>query len=133
MIGLSSAAKYVLPGRLSACVEEDVEDGNAAPARGPRRRAEAITPLPRAPNRVRVRSGPPWGMTSEIFFPAPLGDLHASARTCTIASFALCPARLATNEESGLSMENSRREFWTQNPGPGQQRRGELGRCRTAR
>ena len=80
-------------------VEEDVEDGNAAPARGPRRRAEAITPLPRAPNR-RVRSGPPWGMTSEIFFPAPLGDLHASARTCTIASFALCPARLATNEES---------------------------------
>ena len=83
MIGRSSAAKYVLPGRLSVCVDEDAEDGDAAPARGPRRRAEAITPLPRAPNR-RVRSGPPWGMTSEIFFPAPLGDLHASARTCTI-------------------------------------------------
>ena len=130
MIGLSSAAKYVLPGRLSVCVDEDAEDGDSAPARGPRRRAEAITPLPRAPNR-RVRSGPPWGMTSEIFFPAPLGDLHASARTCTIASFALCPARLATNEENDGKL--AARKFWTQNPGPGQQRRGELGRCRTAR
>ena len=131
MIGLSSAAKYV----LSVCVEEDAEDGDAAPARGPRRRAEAITPLPRAPNR-RVRSGPPWGMTSEIFFPAPLGELHASARTCTIAS-QLCFVSCPPGHERGVLllgvMENSRREFWTQNPGPGQQRRGEPGRCRTAR